>query len=419
MRRLGTAKVCITPEKPVRLSGFGFRTEPYEAVRDNIYVRVFDLREGEEQAVLIYGDLLWWNPAFVERMRDEIENRLAIAGDRLLFVASHNHSGPGTGDTFVSLLETADEEYLEFLAKQIMAALCQAEENLEEIRIACGFTDCGLNVYRRVKADGGIKMMPNYEVEPDRRLTVYGCYRKDGTLKGRIVHYPCHANLSKDNELHPDYPGYALEQMDQEHPGSISLFLQGCTADMRPNCVLGNQFRKARAEEVKAFASMLCSCVEAAARKEIPMEDGMHLSCRSVRLPVKQELSVQDVENKLLDEREEVRQWAQKVLEKDFRNYEILELSVLTLGGQLWYFFNAEMSMYYAAAARAWRPGAICTGYTNGMIGYVSTAKQIREGGYEPCDSAIWFAVAGTFEEDAEQLICSAIEEAETWKKGV
>lgn len=141
--------------------------------------------EDGERIVFLYGDLLWWNPVFVVRLKVEIEAQLCIPGDRLLFVASHNHSGPGTGNTFIILLETADGEYSVFLQKHIMTALCLAQRNREEVRTSRSECECRLNVYRRVKTGHRIRMMPNYDVEPYRTLTVFSFYRGDGTMKGR------------------------------------------------------------------------------------------------------------------------------------------------------------------------------------------------------------------------------------------
>lgn len=405
MRTLGTARVCITPEKTVRLCGFGFRKTVYDTVRKDLYARVYDLREESERVVLLYGDLLWWNPAFVERMRKEIYEKLGIQPSQLLFTASHNHSGPGTGDTFIPLLETVEKEYADVLAKRIIQALREAQESQEEVVMTRSEGSCALNVYRRIMTEQGIQMMPNYQVEPDRTLTVFGFYRTDGSLKGRILHYPCHANLSKDNDLHPDYPGYVLEQLDGETPGSLHLFLQGCTADMRPNCVLGNQFRPGSREDVETFAAYMCEAVQKTVGRETVVGPGMCLAQRFLSLPVEQDFTAHEVENRLGDCREEVRQWAVKVMEKKLRDYEVLELNSLLLGEQKFYFFNAEVSMYYAHAARNRVPGAVCIGYTNGMLGYLSTAEQIRAGGYEPVNSAVYFAVAGTYGEAIQSMI--------------
>lgn len=73
------------------------------------------------------------------------------------------------------------------------------------------------------------------------------------------------------------------------------------------------------------------------------------------------------------------------------------------------YTFNAEVSQYYAAFARDLDPDAVCIAYTNGMIGYISTAEQIEEGGYEPKGSALYFALAGTYKPEIERLIHEAM----------
>ena len=44
---------------------------------------------------------------------------LGVKEEQILFTASHNHSGPGTGGNFTSLLETVDAEYTEFLYTQV------------------------------------------------------------------------------------------------------------------------------------------------------------------------------------------------------------------------------------------------------------------------------------------------------------
>lgn len=422
MRRLGTSKICVTPQNPVRMCGFGFRTTPYDQIKSHIFVRVFDLREALERAVIIYCDLIWWNPEFVELMKKVLGKQLDIDQKQVFFVASHNHSGPGTGSSFIPMLETADQDYVDFLVQQILSGVSQAQGNLEEVVLKRGEGCCGLNVYRRVMTEEGIQMMPNYQVKPDQTLTTLSFYRKDGSLKGSIIHYPCHANLSKGNDLHPDYPGIALDLIDGNNPNSISMFWQGCTADMRPNCVLGDQFKAGTYEDVLVFAASFYACARQAMAKEREMpEPGMEIIHKRIPLEVRQVLNKEEVEAYRLGQQETLRQWADKVLEKDMPEYEILEISALKLGTQMCYFFNAEVSMHYAAAARDIHEGAICTGYANGMIGYLSSRKQIEEGGYEPYDSAFYFAVAGTYAASIQETIETAMEgleeEGEVWKK--
>ena len=48
---------------------------------------------------------------------------------------------------------------------------------------------------------------------------------------------------------------------------------------------------------------------------------------------------------------------------------------------------------------------------TNGMIGYLSNAQQIVEGGYEPRDSATYFALAGTYTMEIDRIIRAGLRE--------
>ena len=72
-------------------------------------------------------------------------------------------------------------------------------------------------------------------------------------------------------------------------------------------------------------------------------------------------------------------------------------------------FLNAEVSQAYAQFVREVCAGALTVSCANGMIGYVCTRDQVREGGYEPVGSATYFALEGTFSEETEQQVRHAI----------
>ena len=84
---LGTARRAITPPKPVRLAGYATRTAPFDGVLEDICVRVHDYRCGADRAVLVYGDLLWWNTEFVSMARPRLAAALAVSEEQILFVA--------------------------------------------------------------------------------------------------------------------------------------------------------------------------------------------------------------------------------------------------------------------------------------------------------------------------------------------
>lgn len=408
---LGTAKHIITPQTPVRLCGYATRTKPFESVAEDIYLRVHFCEADGQSFVFIYADLLWWNSEFVDSVRPQIEKHVGVTQQNIFFVASHNHSGPPTGNNFTPLLETYNADYAKWLQTEVLHAVQEAKADCEEVTVTRADGQCRLNVFRRVKDENGkIAMLPNYDVPADSALTVVRYHRNDGSLKGAILHYPCHANLSNENAVQPDYPGVALRMADDAFPNSVCLFLQGCTADLRPNSVLGKRFVPCGYEGVKLFAAdFFAACQPLLCCEGTPCDGAVRISKTVVPLPLQQDFTFAQAVDALKSEDEATRQWAQKVLDKNLRAREDMEISRITIGGFTLYTFNAEVSQYYAAFARSLVPGAICAAYTNGMIGYICTAQQIEEGGYEPSGSALYFALAGTYPIETQALIFEAL----------
>ena len=407
--KLGTAKNVITPEIPVRMCGYATRTGAFDGVVEDIYVRVHAYEEDGRRAVFCYADLIWFNNDVIPMFRKALREN-GIDENSVVFFTSHNHSGPGTGRSFTALLETCDDAYREFLIGKVVETVRSAISNLEDVDLYYAASELDLVVNRRKMIDGAIAMVPNYEAPADRNITVIKALRKDGSVKGMLVHYACHANLSNENQIHGDYPGAALRMLDETYEGSVNVFLQGCTGDMRPNSTIGNVFCPATRERIIRFATIFKD-------KVVKMAEGgmRHLSDDvsvpyqlSFELPLDQEGVREKAENASSMDLA-TQQWAECVRAKDFRPYETMVLTRVVLGGIPMLFYNAEVVQSYAAKARDFDRNALSIGYSNGMIGYISNAKQIEEGGYEPCGSALYFSLAGTYKRDIERIIVDNI----------
>ncbi len=417
MLQLGTAKVCITPKIPVRLCGYATRTTTFEKVLEDIFLRVHYYDDGSTQVLFLYADILWWNTSFVENARQKISQNFNINEENIFFIASHNHSGPPTGTTFIHQLETFNLEYANFLYEQVEQGICLSKDNCEKVFVRRYNGQCNLNVFRRVNVDGKILMKPNYDIPADKRLTLIGFYTNSNELKGLQVHYACHANISNENYIQPDYPGIALRRLDETFNNSISLFLQGCTADLRPNCVVGDLFTAFDYEKTSIFAeSFFKNCLETLLSNPIEINSFLDVSTTTFALPqegvaTNEYLTVcldESLPENIVERRaaEAKKEWAQKILEKKCRPYEMAQISKVRFGDQLSiYTANAEMSQAYAQYVRSLDSSALFAAYTNGMIGYISTEEQINEGGYEPKDSALYFALSGTYAPEIEKII--------------
>lgn len=411
---LGTSKVCITPPIGVWMAGYGFRTKPCESISEDIYVRVHIHHTAAKTLAYIYADLAEWDNLVVSDLRASLLQTYGLEEHDLVFLASHTHCGPVVGhDSLLNNETTEDISYTAYVQEQVVKAVGLALQNMVEVTMTRYNGESHLNVFRRIYENGEIVMQPNYAVPADRHLTVLALRDAAGTVRGLMVHYPCHANMCKGYSVHGDYPGAALRMLDELYPDSIALFLQGCTGDLRPNCVCGDMFIAATYEQmVDAAARFVQDCQRALSGHGISVE------CTLTNRAVKAELPLENVkteaELKALIENPNTFEaaWAAKVLERGNHAFEILELGLVRYGkGLSIYTINGEVVQSYAAYARVLDPDAITAAYANGMVGYMPNASEIVEGGYEPRDSAPYFGLAGTYSMEIDRIIRNTMEQ--------
>ena len=416
---LGTAKVCITPPIGTWMAGYGFRTKPCESISEDIYIRVHAHRTEEKTVVYIYGDLAEWDNLVVVSLRATLLETYGLAGDDLVFLASHTHCGPVVGhDSLLCNKDTEDTAYTAFVEASAVKAVGEALANMVPVTMTRYNGESYLNVFRRIYENGDIVMQPNYAIAADRHLTVLVLRDEAGTVRGIMAHYPCHANMCKGYSIHGDYPGSALRMLDELYPDSVALFLQGCTGDLRPNVVCGDMFIAATYEQmVDAAKRFVEDCQRAMSGH------GFEVEGRLSNVTVKAELPLENV--KTNEELEELvangpafeASWAAKVLERGNHDHEILELGLVRYGkGLSIYTLNGEVVQSYAAYARVLDPDAISAAYSNGMVGYFPNASEIVEGGYEPVLSAPYFGLAGTYSMEIDRVIRRAMEQLHATK---
>lgn len=106
-------------------------------------------------------------------------------------------------------------------------------------------------------------------------------------------------------------------------------------------------------------------------------------------------------------------EWARALLaEPDrLRPFAELELQRLDLArGLSLLAANAEPVVEYGLYTRQISGGSVLpAGYSNGMLGYVPTARQIAEGGYESDESGLYLLLPSRFSPEIEGRVRQAI----------
>ena len=90
----------ITPRESVPLIGYGDRTHDSEGVHDPLYAYAWWLQglQGEEQEPLVWivVDLCVLSVVSARRLAQAVGRKTGVAAGRIMFSATHTHSGPDT-----------------------------------------------------------------------------------------------------------------------------------------------------------------------------------------------------------------------------------------------------------------------------------------------------------------------------------
>ena len=130
---IGVARIDITPQEPIRLSGYGSRRELSEGVHGKLGAKAVAIGGGNEPAVFVTLDLIgvpaWLTAAVVEQ--------LELPASRIALCATHTHSGPHLRDVLNPIFMEdipeahwkAIERYSDQLVSKVVAVCQDAIEN--------------------------------------------------------------------------------------------------------------------------------------------------------------------------------------------------------------------------------------------------------------------------------------------------
>src|SRR5262245_9666924 len=421
--KLGTAKIDITPTWPVPLAGFLERQGVFEKVLHPLQARVlaFELndREGRARvAVLVSADLIWWGANQTIAIKETLKKKWGIEDAAILLHATHNHSGPQTTNEFAPLLGTMDQVYVSGLERAVLQGVEQSLQSLQPVVVERGRGVCGIGINRRREIDGRVVMAPNLTGVRDAELQVVAFRALSGATRALIVHYTCHPTTTAENYVSSEFPGLAMQQLEDGEGLEVAMYLQGCCGDIRPSLTRGDSFYRGGDKEVCALGAELSQQVLSVLRGKLqPCRLGFYRANKTdvpldfAILPTEAELRGSQCRPGIEGE------WSRGLLENPERLHpRVLELSRLDLGKDLSLIaMNAEMVVEYGLFVKNRLSSQVLpVAYSNGMIGYVTTARQLIGGGYEPAQSYRYFGLPSSYAADSEARIHEAL--ARCWR---
>lgn len=424
--RLGTAKVDITPPVPVELAGFASRSGAgaCETVSHRLHANIFVFctvnAQGRQLALLVSADLPWWGPDRVESLRRTIGTRWGLDPAAILLHATHTHSGPQTSFVFSPLIGLPDAAYIEELERRLLDGIRTAIRSMEPVEIEIGQGECRIGIHRRKRVNGRILLAPDENGPADPEVRVIRFRRLyEGETKAVLVHYACHPTVSSDNRISSDFCGVAMAKVERElGPQAMVAYLQGCCGDIAPLSVKDGAFVNGQEETTDSLGGVLAAETLRILRQPMKRLDAGALRFRSVTvaLPLRTVPTLQQLQSMAADPDEPAfaREWSRLLLERKERLQPTVPLEIALLSfadGLSVMAMNAEMVVEYGKSIKRGTAGSVLpVAYTNGMIGYVPTASQLREGGYEVNEALYYYGLPAPLRLESEILVKRGIE---------
>ncbi|MBL8830496.1 MAG: neutral/alkaline non-lysosomal ceramidase N-terminal domain-containing protein [Planctomycetaceae bacterium] len=242
---IGVAKRDITPQTPVRMTGYSSRANESEGVEQRLWAKALALGTGDQTVVWITLDSLGIAADQTEELAAKLKQRFGLPRERLVICASHTHTGPfvrGVGNLIYPPPLPPEhvahsERYRRELSEHLEAVAIAALEDRRPGRLAWSQGKVGFAINRRVLKDGkwtGFGSVPAGAV--DHALPVLRATDEQGKVRAVLVNYACHCTTlgPRFNKICGDWAGYAQEYLERDHPGAIGMIAIGCGADANP-----------------------------------------------------------------------------------------------------------------------------------------------------------------------------------------
>ena len=255
----GVASEKITPQKPIPLAGYAFRTMPFQSVDQDIYVKALAIKDQDGNgAVLVTIDLCILPQEVGARIREQIAEKTHLGPEAILLNVAHSHSAPNVSfhsdpaSTQPAEVQQATVDYTNWLVDHTVSTAEQAFSHLQPVALSWGSGVANFAMNRRQYTDRGVVLGANPRGPVDRTVPVLRIDGSDGKPLAVLFGYACHNTTLPPRSLavSGDYQGYAKQYIQEHQPGVQALFIPGCCGDADPYPRTGLQFAKDHGEEL-------------------------------------------------------------------------------------------------------------------------------------------------------------------------
>jgi len=418
--KVGTAKACITPDKPLWMSGYAARTGPAEGKLHDLWVKALALEAADgHKAVVVAADLLGIPRAMYDTICEELHEKCSLNRSQILLNCSHSHCTPVLADALFDIYPLDDNhrtlihEYSAQLEKTIVALVVEAFSGMEQATISAGESYAMFACNRRNNSEADVIAARKAEELPkgpsDRRVPVLAVRGANGELKAVLFGYACHCTTLANYLWSGDYAGFAQIAVEEKHPQAQAMFTAGCGADQNP-------MPRGKIELCRQYGKLLAEAVEGVLDQPMePVSPMLGTAFEFVDLKFGQQPTAEELEAATAGNDYRAR-WAKRILGilqsgKLFAKTYRYPIQVWRLGGEYTLIaMGGEVVVDYSLIfTEKYGPKTWVAGYSNDVMAYIPSHRIWNEGGYESGAFAVYGLPVLRWDESVEQKITHAV----------
>jgi poly(3-hydroxybutyrate) depolymerase len=420
--KAGIAVKVITPPEGLWMAGYAGRKKPADGKIHDLKVKALALEDGKgANLVLLTSDLLGLPRQVADEIAEEVMKKSDLRREQIMLTSSHTHTGPVLHSSLNDMYDLPPEQpkliaaYTEQLKPAIVQTILAALKDLKPARLSIGVGKAGFVMNRRQTTDKGVVLGVNPKGPVDPEVPVLRVETPDGQLKAVVFGYACHNTTLDFTKWCGDYAGFAQAMIETSHPGAVAMFWIGCGGDANPQ-------PRGKLEMAEAHGRELADAVEAVLKGDLKSLQGrFSAQYEKIALPLddqgnKEQLAAR-LDKELTSKDHAIKTRAarlKKMLDTDGQipdNYAHYPIQLWRIGDNLlWIALGGEVVVEYALHLKKDLAGAKngtvwVTGYANDVMGYIPTKTMLKEGGYEPDYSMVYYGFPGKWAPTVEEKI--------------
>ncbi|MEY4185241.1 MAG: hypothetical protein RIT02_275, partial [Planctomycetota bacterium] len=422
---VGAAVVDVTPDYPVRLTGYGNRLKEAETAAVRIHARALAIGAADNlHALLLTVD----NCGVPLEMTEEVYRRIAakvnVTRERFAISSTHSHSAPWLRGFAPNIFAEVPEDHAvrlsryeaELTEKLVQVAVAAIEKQVPA-SLHLGYGEAGFAMNRRALKEGrwaGFGEVPDGPV--DKRVPLLAARDASGKVVALLVNYACHCTTETGefNQISGDWAGFAADMLESEIAGAVALVAIGCGADANPSPRGTHEQARVHGQTLAKEVQRILGMTGAMNR----ISGGITAKFSRIdlplgRVPTKEELQAESGQPGVAGSR--ARHFlslleAGQPVPTTVPNYPVQtwcfgeDLAMVFLGGEVVVDYSIRLNEMFDGR-RLW-----VNAYSNDVPCYIASARLLREGGYEVDSSMLYYRRPSRLAPEAEDLICDAVQ---------